>query len=143
MGTVGTPSTYRGFQNYSLKWIAPDVSSKIQFALLTSGSGHYWDVDTVSIRDSSNFEKLVNGDFNYGTITGWTESCLNGCSSIEPYGPFGSPDYWSNCSARFPTYQVLSQNFTSVACMRYTVSFQISLYYGSNTGTAALFVYMN
>lgn len=89
IGTAGNYPTIGGFTNYSYTWIAPDTSSIIQFAFQTPTNNFYWDLDNVSVKNSSNIEQLINGNFELQSKTGWNESCQT-CSSIERYGPLGS-----------------------------------------------------
>ena len=139
-GTVGSYSTIGGFTNYSYVWIAPSASSTIRFAFQTSTSNWYWDLDNVSVKDTTNVEQLINGGFESQNKNGWSESCQT-CSSIQNYGPLGSYNYWVGCTSS-TNYQLLSQTFTSAPCMTYTIRFQIALFH-SGSGSASVYVYMN
>ena len=141
-GTIGFYPTIGGFTNYNYTWMAPNSSSTIRFAFLSTSASNYWDLDTVSIKDASEAEQLVNGDFSLTTKTGWNETCQSNCSSIQRYGPLGSYNYWCGCTSS-TTYQFLSQTFASVASMQYTITFQIAFYNHGSGGEAAVYVYMN
>jgi len=134
-GTGGT-----GFTSYQFTWIAPSTTSAtIQFQFYTTSTGNYWDLDNVSVRDSSGTEKVVNGGFS--TKSSWNETCsISSCASIQNYGPSSSSDYWVNCISSTNYYSV-SQTFTTVACETYNVSFQIARY-KTSTNTANAFVYL-
>ena len=141
-GTIGDYPTIGGFTNYSYNWIAPDTSSTIRFAFLSTAMSNYWDMDAASIQDSFGVEQLINGDFSSTTKAGWNETCQTGCSSIERYGPRGSYTYWCGCVSG-TTYQFLSQTFASVPNMQYTISFQVAFYNHGFGGQATVHVYMN
>ena len=135
----GWTSGGNGFTTYTYSWIAPDASSTIHFQFFTVASNNYWNLDSVSVRDSSGVERITNGAFN--SKTGWTETCsIGGCASIQNYGPGLTPDYWVNCVSSTNYYSV-SQTFTSVPCMTYNISFAIARFKGS-TAVSNAFVYI-
>lgn len=128
-----------GFTTYTFTWIAPDTSSTILFKFYTTANGNYWNLDNVSVKDSSGIEKIVNGGFS--SKSSWTETCsISSCAMIQNFGPGMSSDYWINCVSS-TNYYTVSQTFTSVPCMTYTISFDIARYKGSGATTNA-FVYI-
>ena len=131
---------YTGFTRYQYTWRAPAVTSAtIQFQFYTITSGNYWDIATVSVKDSSGVENIVNG--NFITKLSWNETCgMISCAFIKPYGPGGSLDYWVNCTSSAQYYSV-SQTFTTVPCAMYNISFLISRY-AWTTDIAKAFVYV-
>ena len=130
-----------GFTKYQYTWHAPaTTSATIQFQFYTNRSGNYWDLATVSVRDSSGAEKIING--NFYDKSSWNETCgMNSCASIQPYGPGGSLDYWVTCHNATNHYSV-SQRFPIVANAIYNVSFQISRFQGPS-GLAKAYVYVS
>ncbi|CAM4977684.1 unnamed protein product [Rotaria socialis] len=129
-----------GFTTYQYYWIAPSTTTAtIQFQFFTTSSGNYWDIDNVSIKDSTGVEKITNGGFI--SKASWNETCsMSGCASIQNYGPSLSPDYWINCISTSNYYSV-SQTFTTVPCAAYNVSFDIARY-KTNTNTANAYIYI-
>lgn len=64
---------------YTFNFTAHDTSATLVFALTGDGSGgtwHYWLLDNVSVHDAlNNTNLIVNGDFEAGNTTGWTQFC--------------------------------------------------------------------
>ena len=132
----GWTSGGNGFTTYAYTWTAPDTSSTIHFQFYTSASSNYWDLDSVSVKDSSATEKITNGGFS--SKASWSETCgIGSCASIENYGPGLTSNYWINC-INSTNYYSVSQTFTSIPCMKYNISFAIARYKGS---TAPAFAY--
>ena len=128
-----------GFTTYTYTWIAPDTSSTIHFQFYTVASNNYWNLDNVSVKDSSGVEKITNGALS--SKASWTETCgIGACAAIQNFGPGLSPDYWVNCVSSTNYYSV-SQTFTSVPCMTYNISFVMARYKGS-TAVSNAFVYI-
>jgi hypothetical protein len=135
-GTGGT-----GFTTYVFSWFAPSTTlATIQFQFYTTASGNYWDVDNVSIKDSSGTEKITNGGFI--SKSSWNETCsASTCAQIQNYGPSSSSNYWVNCISSSNYYSV-RQTFTTVACATYNISFQMARFKGStNTANAYVYIY--
>jgi hypothetical protein len=129
-----------GYTTYQFNWLAPSITSAtIQFQFFTMVSGNYWDLDSVSVTDSSGAQKIVNGGFS--SKSSWTETCsISGCASIQNYAVGSTSDYWVNCISSSNYYSV-SQTFTIVACATYNITFQIARY-KSSTDTSNAFVYI-
>jgi hypothetical protein len=134
-GTGGT-----GYTAYQFTWLASSTTSAtIQFQFYTITSGNYWDLQSISVKDSSGTEQLINGNFN--TKSSWNETCsISGCASIQKYGSNLTSVYWVNCISSSNYYSV-SQTFPTGACATYNITFQISRYKGS-TSTANAYVYV-
>lgn len=125
----GWSSGGNGYTTYTYSWIAPDTSSTLQFQFHSSASNNYWNLDSVSVKDSSATERLINGGFT--NKTAWNETCgIGSCASVENYGPGLTPDYWVGCISA-TTYYSVSQTFASVPCMTYNITFSIARYKGS------------
>ena len=84
---------HTGFTRYQYTWRAPAATSAtLKFQFYTIRSGNYWNVDSVSVKDSSGAEKIINGDF--ATKSSWNETCgISSCALIRNFGPGGSADY--------------------------------------------------
>ena len=130
-----------GFTTYVFTWLAPSTTAAtIQFQFYTTTSGNYWDIDSVSIKDSTGAEKITNGDFN--SKSSWTETCgMSSCALIQYFGPGSTTDYWVNCISSSNYYSV-SQTFTTVPCTAYNISFAIARYQGSmNPANAYVYIH--
>jgi hypothetical protein len=129
-----------GFGTYRFTWLAPSATSgTIQFQFFTTTSGNYWDLDNVSVKDTSGAEAITNGGLS--SKASWTETCgIGSCASIQSYGPGLSPNYWVNCISSSNYYSV-SQTFPIVACGTYNFTFQMARFKGS-TNVANAFVYI-
>ena len=129
-----------GFTKYQYTWRASTATSAtIQFQFYTITSGNYWDIATVSVKDSSGVQNIVNGNFT--TKLSWNETCgMISCAFIKPYGPGGSLDYCDQCYSS-TNYFSVSQTFTTIPCATYNISFQLSRY-APTTNTAKAFVYI-
>ena len=130
-----------GFTKYQYTWRASTATSAtIQFQFYTTTGGNYWNIDGVSVKDSSGVEKIINGDFS--DKSSWDETCsINSCSSIQNYGPGLSSDYWVNC-IHSTNYYSVSQTFPTLACAMYNISFQVARY-APTMDSAKAFVYIH
>ncbi|CAF1211268.1 unnamed protein product [Adineta steineri] len=94
-------------------------------------------VDDVSVTNSSGIQLLSNGNFELGTLSGWTycnpanASYSGAVSSMDPHN--GSYSY-ADGSVGFMDY--LSQSFAVVSNNIYSVTFWLSA--NSNSSTYAL-----
>ncbi len=66
---------------------------------------------------------------------------MGSCASLQNYGPGSTSDLWISCSSSVNYYSI-SQKFTSVPCMNYTISFAIARYKQS-TATANAYAYIS
>ena len=129
-----------GFTTYQFTWLAPSATSAtIQFQFYTTTFGNYWDLDSVSTKDTAGTELMTNGGLS--TKASWSETCgIGGCALIKNYGPGLTPNYWVNCTS-LSNYYSVSQTFPILACGTYNITFQMARYKGS-TNIANAFVYI-
>ncbi|CAF3874804.1 unnamed protein product [Adineta steineri] len=121
---------------YSFNYTAPTITSaKLMFAL--RDDPEFLFVDDVSVTNSSGIQLLSNGNFELGTLSGWTycnpanASYSGAVSSMDPHN--GSYSY-ADGSVGFMDY--LSQSFAVVPNNIYSVTFWLSA--NSNSSTYAL-----
>ena len=130
-----------GFTTYQFNWLAPSATSAtIQFQFYTTTFGNYWDLDSVSARDTSGTEMIINGALT--SKSSWSETCgMGSCASIKSYGPGLTPNYWVNCTS-LSNYYSVSQTFPIVACATYNITFSIARYkVTTNVSNAYAYIY--
>ncbi|CAM4777583.1 unnamed protein product [Rotaria magnacalcarata] len=132
--TGTAPTTYT---LNSHTFTANDSSSTLTF-ILSGDPGpkmHYWLLDDVSVNDTAtNTNILVNGNFDQGTLNGWTQFCATdaNCGNGN-YGQLtnspcrSAPDcYVDTCSGS--NFDYLLQSFGTVPGNRYIVSFYMEVF---------------
>ncbi|CAF1943717.1 unnamed protein product [Rotaria magnacalcarata] len=132
--TGSAPTTYT---LNSHTFTANDSSSTLTF-ILSGDPGpklHYWLLDDVSVNDTAtNTNILVNGNFDQGTLNGWTQFCATdaNCGNGN-YGQLtnspcrSAPDcYVDTCSGS--NFDYLLQSFGTVPGNRYIVSFYMEVF---------------
>jgi hypothetical protein len=125
-----TLSTYPFTANSSL--------ATLTFAITgDSGPGlHYWLLDSVAVNHTNvDTDVLINGGFDTGNFTGWTQYCATNAvcgGSGTNYGQLtaspcnsGSYCYMDKCSNG---YDFLTQSFATVSGDYYLISFYLRIY---------------
>ncbi len=129
-----------GFTTYTYTWIAPDTSSTVLFQFYSTSTSVYWDLDDVSVKDSFGTEIIINGNFASSTSS-WNQTCsISSCATTPNYGPGSTPAYVVNCDSATNYYSV-SQTFTTVACMNYTITFELAVYRGLGTSNFHAYIF--
>ena len=128
--TTYTLSTYAFTANTSL------VS--LNFAMQADeGNNRYWLLDNVSVnRTNTNTNVLINGNFETGDLTGWTQYCATtaNCAGALFFGRvtntscyMGKYCYVDKCDIN-NRFDYLTQSFTTVIGESYIVSFYLRLF---------------
>jgi len=129
LGTVGTiysttsdiGSSYKCF---AYEWISP-TTRLVTLAFQFQHDPDYWYLDDVSVYEGAT-QKLINGDFETGSLSPWIKTTpngncieiINGLSSIWPRnGAYSFYDGTRGCADQ------ISQNFTVSADRLYRISF--------------------
>ncbi|CAF2103255.1 unnamed protein product, partial [Rotaria magnacalcarata] len=139
------------YTRYSYPFTASDSSSTVTF-ILTGDDGakmHYWLLDDVSVNDTAtNTNILVNGNFDQGTLNGWTQFCATdaNCGNGD-YGQLTTSPcrsaaycYMDKCD-NGGYYDYLLQSFDTVTGNYYILSFYIRAY--ANGGPHLAFVMLS
>ncbi len=109
-----------------------------------SGPAHnYWLLDDISVNHTNtSTDVLINGDFENGTLMGWTQYCAtNSNCGTGYYGQLtnstcysGSYCYVDKCD----NYDYLTQSFVTVSGDYYLISFYLRIYSSGSGHTASV-----
>ncbi|CAF1463354.1 unnamed protein product [Adineta ricciae] len=137
-GTLGFLSdknaTGNSWTQASYKYQAMTSTNVTLQIILETNKKDEWNVDDISVRDSSSNEHLINGDFESNpSSTGWTIN-TNGCSSSDAsfsssLAHSASHSYHDACDGKSV---ILTQSFAVTGGNLYTIS--LSYYYSPDTG---------
>ncbi len=129
------PTTYT---LYTYGFTANSSSTTLTFAMTgDSGPMHdYWLLDSVSVNHTNaNTNVLINGGFDVGNLTGWTQFCATNanCGGTGNYGQLttaacysGSYCYVDKCGSG--GFDYLIQSFNTVIGDYYLLSFYLRIY---------------
>jgi hypothetical protein len=129
------PTTYT---LYTYGFTANDSSASLTFAI-TGDSGpmhNYWLLDSISVNHTNaNTDVLINGGFEVGNLTGWTQDCATDANcggSGTNYGQLtntpcysGTYCYVDKCN---PGFDYLIQSFNTTIGDYYILSFYLMVY---------------
>lgn len=133
---TGAGSAATTYTLYTYGFIANDSSSTLTFAIKGEEAAQqkYWLLDDVSVNyTNTSTNVLVNGGFEAGTFSGWTQYCATStnCGSATRYGQLttgvcnsGTYCYVDKCE----TNDYLVQSFSTVTGGYYVISFYLKLY---------------
>lgn len=130
--TATAPESYT---RYNYAFTANDIITTLTFGMQANEDDeNYWLLDNVSVnRTNTNANVLVNGNFELGSLTGWTQYCATGsnCGGGSNVGQItssscfmGSFCYVSKCDTG-TRYDYLSQSFSTVIGESYVISFHL------------------
>lgn len=135
--------------NYTFTFTATTVLSTIRFAFKAAGDNdHNWYLDNVSVRDNtSNIELLINGGFESGDLTGWTEFCADTCQTSRS----GEVTNSTNCAEGTYCYfdfcngqgNFISQAFSTVVGRLYVIQFTLKQSGPAGTGPQQFYATIN
>ncbi|CAF3051006.1 unnamed protein product [Rotaria sp. Silwood2] len=136
------------YQLYTYTFNANDSSATLSFIITgeSVAAQHYWLLDDVSVNDTvNNVNILVNGGFETGDFTGWTQYCAtNANCGTNDYGQIttspchlGTYCYVDKCGDK-NAYDYLIQSFSTVSGNTYILTFYLKV----NTDTMNWFVYV-
>ncbi|CAF1336312.1 unnamed protein product, partial [Didymodactylos carnosus] len=113
------------YTNYTFSYIATGTTTTLQFIFHGGGPLYKWWLDSVSVKKlNTSTEMLVNGGFETGDLTGWTQFCYLNCSFwfgiITNQGcAQGTYCYMDYCTA----YDYLVQTFATTIGTTYILKF--------------------
>jgi hypothetical protein len=132
LSSSSAPTTYT---RYTYGFTASSSSAILTFVMSGDpGPGHnYWLLDSVSVNHTNaSTSVLINGGFDTGTLTGWTQYCAtNANCGTGDYGQLttgvsyqGTYCYVDKCSPA-TQFDYLTQSFTTVNGDYYIISFYL------------------
>ncbi|CAF1038405.1 unnamed protein product [Adineta steineri] len=130
-------SIYPNYTCYAYTWTATALSATLSFFFRHDPGG--WMIDDVSVYYGTT-QKIINGGFEAGSLTGWNYSghCGNNVGqaySGSSYAKSGSWYYYDPCSGYSGSNSsgdTISQTFSTIAGGTYTISFWLTNYYCCN-----------
>jgi hypothetical protein len=134
------------FTLYSYGFTATDSSATLTFTMKGDNGGpadNYYLLDSVSVNHTNaNTNVLINGGFDTGDMTGWTQYCdtTNNCGGASYAQVTTSPCYSGPycCVDKCQNYDYLLQSFSTVIGDYYLISFYLRV--GASGGPQTAYV---
>ncbi|CAF1457406.1 unnamed protein product [Adineta steineri] len=128
LNLTNSPSQ-NSYIQYSYNYIAVTTSTRLTLSFRMDSNSDNWSLDTLSVkRIGTSTELLTNGDFDSGTMSGWSSCNPNNATNFgfvhyNIYYPQSGYYYWKDASTGAVDY--LYQYFSSVVGANYTISFYL------------------
>ncbi|CAF1417368.1 unnamed protein product [Adineta steineri] len=126
LNLTNSPSQ-NSYIQYSYNYIAITTSTRLTLSFRMDSNN--WSLDTLSVkRIGTSTELLTNGDFESGTMTGWSSCNPNNATNFgfikdDILYTYSGYYYWKDASTGAVDY--LYQYFSSVVGANYTISFYL------------------
>lgn len=117
------PTTYT---RYVYTFQPTSASATIEFAMNKAAGAGVFYIDNVSVYDvDTSTEKIINGGFETGSLSGWTVSCLSSCTGSASLIQLGTGYQGTYCYVNYCLTNLihLSQTISTTVGHVYTVSY--------------------
>ncbi|CAF0799233.1 unnamed protein product [Adineta steineri] len=135
------------YTKYTSNFTANSTLATLSFIITGeggTGANHYWLLDEVSVNHTNaNADVLINGGFETGNLTGWTQSCNTAANCVAGYyshtvtSPCFTGSYCVFDSCKNTDY--LQQSFSTVPGDYYIISYYLR---NGNTDAGPIAMYV-